>query len=214
VSDAGRADQIGYYRRRAAEYDSTAYGQVHDAKARIADLVGQLNPTGDVLEIASGTGAWTEALAGFARSVTAIDAAPEMVELARGRLRGRRVELLCADVFNWTPPRRFDTVFFAFWLSHVPSPMFAPFWSLVGSCLAESGRVVFVDEQVGEAVKETCVAGSPELVVRRLRDGSVHRVVKVFRGARDIEHAVARLGWCATVRPAGFDWLIGEAQPA
>jgi len=214
VSDAVRGDQIGYYRRRAVEYESTAYGQVQGVKGRIADLVGQLSPSGDVLELECGTGVWTEALTRTARRVTAVDAAPEMVELARQRLRGQGVEFVCADVFTWTPPRRFDTVFFAFWLSHVPSEMFASFWSLVGRCLADSGRAIFVDEQVEERAKETYVAGMPELVVRRLRDGSVHRIVKVFRDGADIERALARMGWYAWVRPVGSDWLIGEAQPA
>ncbi len=62
MSDAVRGDQIGYYRRRAVEYESTAYGQVQGVKGRIADLVGQLSPSGDVLELACGTGVWTEAL--------------------------------------------------------------------------------------------------------------------------------------------------------
>jgi hypothetical protein len=46
-----------------------------------------------------------------ARTVTAVDAAPEMIELARRRLRGQEVEFVVADVFEWLPPRRFDTVF-------------------------------------------------------------------------------------------------------
>lgn len=76
------------------------------------------------------------------------------------------MEFVCADIFDWTPPRRFDTVFFAFWLSHVPSEMFASFWSLVGRCLADSGWVIFVDEQVEEKAKEAYVAGMlPEFVV-------------------------------------------------
>jgi 2-polyprenyl-3-methyl-5-hydroxy-6-metoxy-1,4-benzoquinol methylase len=212
MGDAVQRNQIGYYRRRAVEYESTAYGQVHGVKARIADLVAQLRPSGDVLELACGTGVWTEALTRFARSVTAVDAAPEMVDLARQRLRGRGIEFVCADVFTWTPQRRFDTVFFAFWLSHVPSERFASFWSLVRRCLADSGRVIFVDEQVGEKAKETYVAGMPEVVVRRLRDGTVHQIVKVFRDCEDIERALAGMGWYARVRPAGSDWLIGEAR--
>jgi hypothetical protein len=30
------------------------------------------------------------------------------------------VEFIEADVFAWEPPRRYDTVLFAFWLTHVP----------------------------------------------------------------------------------------------
>jgi hypothetical protein len=65
VTDEVLADQVDYYRRRAAEYDVPAYGDVPVARARIARLVAEMRPTGRVLEIACGTGLWTEALAGW-----------------------------------------------------------------------------------------------------------------------------------------------------
>jgi trans-aconitate methyltransferase len=64
--------------------------------------------------------------------VTAVDAAPEMLALARQRVRDLPVEFVQADLFAWQPPRRYDTVFFAFWLTHVPparSPPSGP-WSV------------------------------------------------------------------------------------
>ena len=77
MTDEVLADQVDYYRRRAGEYDVTAYGDVAAARTRIARLIAGMRPTGHVLEIACGTGLWTEALAGLADTVTAIDAAPE-----------------------------------------------------------------------------------------------------------------------------------------
>jgi hypothetical protein len=75
-------EQVAYYRSRAAEYDMTSYGDLARADRRIAALVGQLHPGGDLLELACGTGLWTRHLATSTRSVTAIDAAPEMIALA------------------------------------------------------------------------------------------------------------------------------------
>src|SRR5436189_6036803 len=77
------AGQIEYYRRRAAEYDATSIGDVDAARERFRRLIERLAPTGDVLEIACGTGLWTEHLAAHARTLTALDSAPEMIELAR-----------------------------------------------------------------------------------------------------------------------------------
>src|ERR1700759_1388056 len=62
VNDEVLAEQVDYYRRRAGEYDVTAYGDVAAARTRIAGLVEQLRPAGSVLEIACGTGLWTQAL--------------------------------------------------------------------------------------------------------------------------------------------------------
>ena len=81
VTDEVLADQVDYYRHRANEYDVTAYGDVAAARARTVRLVAQMHPSGRVLEIACGTGLWTEALAGVADTVVAIDAAPEAVAL-------------------------------------------------------------------------------------------------------------------------------------
>src|SRR4051812_20196484 len=154
VTDEILADQVNYYRRRAGEYDVTAYGDVAAARARIARLVAELRPTGRVLEIACGTGLWTEALAGLADTVKAIDAAPEVLEIARDRMRSANVSFEVADVFSWDPDARFDVVFFSAWLSHVPMSRFEEFWQSLRGLLAENGRVLFIDEHVDERGKE------------------------------------------------------------
>jgi len=107
--DALLAEQRAYYRARAREYD-----EVYANKATWDAFLDVLPITGDVLELACGSGWWTPLLARRARSVTAVDAAPEMLALARQRVRGLPVELLAADLFAWQPPRRYDTAFFAF----------------------------------------------------------------------------------------------------
>jgi SAM-dependent methyltransferase len=124
------AEQVAYYRAHAPDYDDAYLGKDWDR------CIEELPIAGDVLELACGTGHWTPLLAARARSVTAVDAAPEVLALARQRARGLPVEFIQADVFAWQPPRRFDTVFFAFWLTHVPPARFAAFWSMVGAALA------------------------------------------------------------------------------
>jgi hypothetical protein len=48
----------------------------------------------------------------------------DVLAFARQRARGLPVEFIQTDVFAWQPPRRYDTVFFAFWLTHVtPGPV-------------------------------------------------------------------------------------------
>jgi demethylmenaquinone methyltransferase/2-methoxy-6-polyprenyl-1,4-benzoquinol methylase len=202
-------EQVAYYRARAPEYDATSYGDVRRAGRRIAALVSDLRPSGDVLEIACGTGLWTRHLARRAATVTALDAAPEMIALARRRVPGGSVTFVAADVLDWAPPRRFDTVFFAFWLSHVPESAFGQFWAVVRAALAGDGRVLFVDEHPDAAEPETC-AGGP-VVERRLRDGTRHRLIKIVRGPGELTRQLAALGWDAAIIRSG-GWLAGEAR--
>src|ERR1700735_1694190 len=170
MTDEVLAEQVCYYRRRAGEYDVTAYGDLAVARGRIALLVTEMQPAGTVLEIACGTGLWTEALAGLADTVTAIDAAPEVIDIARERVRSANVSFEVADVFSWDPGARFDLIFFSAWLSHVPTDRFDQFWQLLQGLLAENGRVLFIDEHVDERGKEAYVAGRPGVGERRLRD--------------------------------------------
>jgi protein-L-isoaspartate O-methyltransferase len=214
VTDDVLADQVGYYRRRADEYDATAYGDVAVARARIARLVAEMRPTGKVLEIACGTGLWTEALAGPADTVTAIDAAPEVVEIARARVRSAKVTFEVADVFSWTTSAPFDVIFFSAWLSHVPTSRFEQFWQLLRGLLAADGRVLFIDEHVDVREKEAYVAGRDEIVERRLRDGETFRIIKNFVDPRQLESRLRTMGWDCEIRRDGSDWIRGEARPA
>jgi 2-polyprenyl-3-methyl-5-hydroxy-6-metoxy-1,4-benzoquinol methylase len=214
VTDEVLAGQVEYYRRRAGEYDATAYGDVAAARARIARLIAQMRPAGSVLEIACGTGLWTEALAGLADTVTAIDAAPEAVEIARDRVRSANVSFEVADVFSWAPGARFDVIFFSAWLSHVPADRFGPFWQSLRDLLAAGGRVLFIDEHIDERGKEAYLPGRDEVVERRLRDGGTFRVIKNFVDPEALEFRLRQLGWDCAIRRDGSDWVCGEARPA
>jgi 2-polyprenyl-3-methyl-5-hydroxy-6-metoxy-1,4-benzoquinol methylase len=213
VIDDVLADQVAYYRRRASEYDVTAYGDdIAAARVLVARLVAEMRPAGSVLEIACGTGLWTEALAGWADTVTAVDAAPEMVAIARDRVPSANVSFEVADVFSWDPGARFDVIFFSAWLSHVPASQFGQFWQLLRGLLAVGGRVLLIDEHVDERGKETYVAGQEGIVERRLADGSTFRVVKNFVEPAELELRLRRLGWDCVIRRVSSRWVYGEAR--
>ena len=201
------AEQVAYYRAHAPDYD-TAY--LHKDWDR---SINELPIAGDVLEVACGTGRWTPLLAARARSVTAVDAAPEMLALARQRVGDLPVEFIQADVFAWEPPRRFDTVFLAFWLTHVPPARFPAFWSMVGAALAPGGRVCFVDSTSRERADERVLADQATPTVwRRLSDGSDRRVVKVYYTPGQLAARLAELGWSADVRETSTPLLVGTAR--
>jgi SAM-dependent methyltransferase len=203
------AEQVAYYRAHAPDYDHDIAG-LHPDWSRSID---ELPITGDVLELACGSGRWTRLLAARGRSVTAVDAAPEMLAVAGERVRDLPVELIQADLFAWEPPRRYDTVFFAFWLTHVPPARFAAFWSLVGTALAPGGRVCFVDDGSRARAGERFLPDQATPAVwRRLRDGSEHRVVKVYYSPAGLAARMAELGWSAEIRETSTPLLVGTAR--
>jgi SAM-dependent methyltransferase len=207
-NDQIMAEQIAYYRHRAAEYDATAYGDTATATARIDSIVAGLGASGSVLELACGTGMWTQSLARHAAVLTALDSSPEAVAIARQRTANPTVRFVEADVFSWVVRERFDLIFFAFLLSHIPSAQLEPVLKRVGDWLALGGRVVFVDEHIRGATKEGFADGEDEIVVRVLADGSQHRLVKVFVDPPVLSTRLAKLGWQCVITDLG-DWVLG-----
>lgn len=137
-------EQVAYYRAVAAEYEDHALPL--PGGPELAEALDAFRPTGSVLELACGPGTWTTHLLRHAADVTAVDASAEMLAIASARVGKQRVRFVSADLFHWRPDRRYDVVFFGFWLSHVPPERFASFWSLVAECLKPDGRVFFVDD--------------------------------------------------------------------
>jgi len=206
--------QLSYYRLRAGEYDR----DLHEGPGttdRLELLLTKLAPTGRVLELACGTGVWTELLTTRVQSLTAIDGSPEMLAVARQRLGDTPVTLLQIDLFDWRPADQYDTVFFAFWLSHVPPGRFESFWAMLRGALAPGGRVLFVHTGPEEAGVERFVPGaSLPMVERQLRDGTVHRVVKMLYDPMDLEVRLAAIGWTADISAVGGTLFPGTAVPS
>jgi len=215
MTDDLLASQADYYRRRAGEYDATAYGDLAAARSRIARLVAEMQPSGAILEIACGTGLWTEALAPRADSLTALDVAPEALAIARDRVTSDNVTFEVADIFAWQTATRFDVIFFSAWLSHVPTGRFDEFWQLLRGLLAGSGRVLFIDEHISERAKENYLADDDEIVERELQDGTTYRIVKNFVDPDQLERRLRELGWeCRVTRDdSDWVWVCGEARP-
>jgi SAM-dependent methyltransferase len=222
-------EQKAYYRARAAEYDEWFlrrgrydYGPEFRAAwdAEVAEVQRRLDdfrPAGRVLEIAAGTGWWTERLLRHAAHVTALDASAETLALNRARVGTDRVRHVQADVFAWTPDAAYDVVFFGFWLSHVPPARFAELWGRVRAALAPGGRVFFVDSLRSErsTARDHVLSAEGDVVMqRKLNDGRSFRIVKVFYDPERLERDLGKLGWHVDVRATEQFFLHGAGGPA
>ena len=176
-------------------------------------LVEEFKPTGEVLELACGDGAFTRELARQARTLTAIDASPRMLARNREQLAPASVKYINADLFSWTPDRRYDAVFFGFWLSHVPPPAFDAFWTLVQECLRPGGRVAFVDEDDrARGNDELRLVGGVPAARRTLSDGRQLDVVKVFWDPSELEERLRKLNWDIKIRRLNQPFMYGVGR--
>ena len=221
-------EQKTYYRERAEEYDQWflrlgRYDHGPEATAawwkavdQVSSALSELGDLGETLELAAGTGIWTEQLLRQSTSVTAVDASTEVLEINRQRCDSDRVQYLVADLFEWRPPKKYDTIFFGFWLSHVPPDRFWPFWNTVGEALSDGGHVFFVDSLLADesgAVDHT-PPESDGRARRKLSDGREFDIVKVFYNRDQLAGQLEEFGWRADVSVAGRFFLYGSAVTA
>jgi demethylmenaquinone methyltransferase/2-methoxy-6-polyprenyl-1,4-benzoquinol methylase len=167
-------------------------------------------PAGSVLELACGPGVWTRQLLRHATEVTAVDASPDMLAIAAARVGDERVRFVVADLFDWSPGRRYDVVFIGFFLSHVPLERFESFWSLVADGLKEDGRVFFADDSY-RSPAELVEGPSSPTIRRQLDDGTPFRLLKVPHRPAELEERLRRIGWNVQVTATSgpFYWGAG-----
>lgn len=209
-------EQTRYYRLRAGTYDLDMAWDSDDPELRelfapVDDWFAGLPIRGQVLELACGTGAWTRRLAARAEHVHAIDVAPEMIERAEDKVAGAgHVTFEVADLYRWQPAAVYDVVFFSFLLTHVPPAMTSRFWQVVASSLASGATVAFVDAAPHRHDEEEWLGNG--FVRRTLRDGSVHRIVKVFPTPENIVDAMTAHGLDGAVDVTNDRFLLGVGQ--
>lgn len=225
MSDELLEQQISYYRARASEYDDWflrrgRYDQGPEWNRRwfseVEEVRSQLErfgPSGKVLELACGTGLWTERLIRHADSLTAVDASPEVLEINRARVGDERVHYVQTDLFEWGPDALYDVAFFGFWLSHVPPDRFTEFWDLVRSALKPEGRVFFVDSLNLESASSKNYRAEDNTSLRQLSDGREFRIYKVFYEPDELASRLAGMGWNISVKATESYLLYGSGSP-
>lgn len=208
---------VDYYRRRAGEYEEIyawPERQVDldvlrkEIPARLAGCA--------VLEVASGTGYWTERISAEAKRIVAVDVAPEPMALARAKAYACPVELRIADAYALPESLgTFDAAFAGFWWSHVPVLRREAFLQSLHARLKPGSRVVMFDNRyVPDAmhrIAETDAEGNT-YQRRRLADGSENRVLKNFPSQADLAQCFGRF-IAFSYMPLAHYWLIDYRLP-
>lgn len=187
-----------YYAARASEYD-----RIYQKSERQGDLssIRTWLPSrfsgASVLEVACGTGYWTQFIASTAARMVAIDTAPETLTIARTRMHRGKVDFREGDAYalpaNLGP---FDAGFAGFWFSHVPISRRREFVEGLCACLRPGARVVLIDNRYvagsSTPIAEKDAEGNT-YQLRWLADGSTHRVLKNFPTEGELRQCVAGL---------------------
>lgn len=210
-------EQVTYYRKMAQEYDETngQTGDLQGAFAQARELLQQLAPFEQMLELACGTGTWTRTLLPLGRELTAIDASPEMLALAQQKVGNTVVQFQQADLFEWQPQQQYDLVFFANWLSHVPPRRLDAFLGTIAGAVRPDGSVVIVDQYAPMPEDREIIVQTEEGAIyakRSLRDGQTFTIVKVFYDLPIVANLLEALDFTVTVHTLDDIFFFLHAQ--
>jgi ubiquinone/menaquinone biosynthesis C-methylase UbiE len=203
-----------YYERRAPCYDA-----VYAMPERQADLrrLQSLIPTAladrDVLEVAAGTGYWTQFVSATANTIVATDynLAPLAIAAAREYPKAN-VRFGQADAFALDQvPGDFTAAFAGFWWSHLRLDDTDRFLSGVCERLRPGSTVVIVDNRHVEGsshpVTRTDEAGNT-YQRRKLPDGTTSEILKNFPTATQLREAARRHGSAPDIIELDYYWLL------
>ncbi|MFQ5870294.1 MAG: class I SAM-dependent methyltransferase [Candidatus Zixiibacteriota bacterium] len=176
-----------YYGKRASLHDAfMGYTDNETMERLLAPIIGHIEQFiegKDVLEIACGTGNWTQVLAKRARSVLAIDVNATVLEIARTKSYvNDRVTFRIADAYALEKVEgSFNAAFAGDWWSHIPKSRIPQFLKTLHSKLSPGSPVVFVDMMRREELDRMFAYYDEEgniIHERSLPDGRVFHVVK------------------------------------
>jgi len=203
-----------YYSKRAREYE-----QIYEKPERQRELtwlrerIPRLYRGRTVLEVACGTGYWTQFIARAAKRVYACDINDAVLEIAREkRIAPGRAEFFKADAVSLDGvPAGCNAAFAGFWWSHVKKSDLERFVRNLAARL-EPGAVVGVLDNSYVEGSSTAIsrrdAEGNTYQTRRLANGDEYEVLKNFPTAPELTQAVRAVAREARLEELQYYWFL------
>ena len=203
-----------YYSRRAGEYE-----QVYQKPERQQELewlrrrIPEVFAGRTVLEVACGTGYWTQYIARKARMVHACDINEAVLEIARDKPIPRaRVSFFKADAVSLEGvPAGCDAAFAGFWWSHVKKSGIQQFVRNLSARLEPGSVVAILDNTFFEGSSTPVSRRDAEgntYQMRKLANGEEFEVLKNFPTADELAEAVRPVARAAHLESLTYYWLM------
>jgi len=204
---------IEYYKERAKEYE-----KIYEKPERQGDLdratkiLQEIFFDKEVLELACGTGYWTERIAKTARSILATDINEAVIDIARQKIFSKAsVNFQVQDIFNLIPEFKYDSLFAGFIWSHIRLQDLDNFLSVVHNCVNPGGTIVFMDNNFvadsSRPITETDKQNNT-YQARKLENGKDYLVLKNFPTKADIRGKLGDKACDITFHDLKYYWLV------
>jgi demethylmenaquinone methyltransferase/2-methoxy-6-polyprenyl-1,4-benzoquinol methylase len=203
-----------YYAKRASEYE-----RIYDKEERQPELAWLRNRLPElfadrtVLEVACGTGYWTQYIARRAKRIHACDINDPVLDVAREKSFPRKnVTFFKADAFAPDGAgERCDAAFAGFWWSHVRKAELQRFLAGLALRLKPGALVAILENSYVEGsstpISRTDAEGNT-YQTRKLLSGETHEVLKNFPTPAQLADAVRPYASEAHLEDLRYYWLL------
>lgn len=194
-------DIIRYYSDRTNEYDFTA-GYLDKGAEKIRKAMKQRHQAflknKDVLEIACGTGYWTNVVAETAESVLATDVSRKMISIAQKKYKSlKNVTFQVSDAYSLKNiSGNFNAAYAHWWWSHIPKSRIREFLFNLHKKLQPGSSVLFSDHlptYFDKKIKVIQNEGGDRVEERTLSGGKKYLVIKNFPTREEMQNYLSGL---------------------
>lgn len=174
-----------YYKERAPVYDRVySYSERQKDLRKLERYIPDQFRARDVIEVAAGTGYWTQFICKAANEVLSTDITPEALMQIPDRVGGaKNITTKVVSAYALDEPKKYTGAFAGLWFSHIPLNEIDDFYKSLHRCLVPGATVVFIDNSAAQCerlpLSYTDIEGNT-YQDRKLDSGKVHRVLKNF----------------------------------
>ena len=208
-----KSEMTDYYAKRASEYECVY--QKPERQKNLKALQTTLSESFrglDVLEIACGTGYWTQFACRSAKSILATDYNEEVLAIAREKDYGDcPVKFVKADAYVLDEVNgMFSAALVGFWWSHIPKSKLDGFLQVLHSKLSRGATVIVMDNRY-VVNSSTPISRTDDesntYQIRQLSDGSNHEVLKNFSSRQDFIEKITPLSKKCEFNELEYFWI-------
>ncbi len=206
-------DMVSYYKDRAEEYEKIYSKPERQEDLKNATEILQTIFKGkSVLEIACGTGYWTERIAQGAASIFATDINETVIDVAKRKsILNTQVSFGVTDIYNFSSLDKYESLFGGFIWSHIKLQDIKKFLFNVNNLVYPGGTVVFIDNNFVEGsnlpITNTDGKGNT-FQTRKLEDGTTHLVLKNFPKEIVLRHKLKNIATEVRIINLTYFWIL------
>lgn len=205
-------DLVAYYRDRTIEYEKIylkpeRQEDLQEAARILQDVFKQKL----VLEIACGTGYWTEKIAETASSIYATDINESVLNIAKNKHYKNKETFGLADIYKFESVEKYDNLFAGFLWSHIPLQDLDLFIDKIKELVVNDGAIVIMDNNYVDGSNHA-ITSKDELgntyQTRKLENGTSHRVLKNFPTKEFIVDKISKIGSEISYIKLEYFWIL------